>query len=155
MAAKPRWPAWISTKSCTAMGLDMPHLVWKFYEKNCFSFLDMVQKRKKWTKNNNNNNKKELDENQESSPLLRWSLITGLKNTITITISPSIWKFTTLHSTIEFPLGHPLQHLVSQISPGHHNTWNISCFTNTCFQHSSKLQHYIDQSMSSFFLHYI
>ena len=58
------------------MGLDMPHHVWKFYEKNCFSFLDMVQKRKKWTKNNNNNNKKELDENQESSPLLRWSLIT-------------------------------------------------------------------------------
>ena len=25
--------------------------------------------------NNNNNNKKELDQNQESSPLLRWSLI--------------------------------------------------------------------------------
>ena len=69
--------SWISTKKSTAMGLDMPHLVWKFYEKSCFSFLDMARKRKKWTKNNNNNNKKELDQNQESSPLLRWSLITS------------------------------------------------------------------------------
>ena len=68
--------AWIATKKSTAMGLDMPHLVWKFYEKSCFSFLDMARKRKKWTKNNNNNNKKELDQNQESSPLLRWSLNT-------------------------------------------------------------------------------
>ena len=68
---------WISTKKSTAMRLDMPHLVLKFYEKSCFSFLDMASKRKKWTKNNNNNNnnKKELDQNQESSPLLRWSLI--------------------------------------------------------------------------------
>ena len=43
--------------------------------KSCFSFLDTVKKRKKWTKNNNNNNNKELDQNQESSPLMRWSLI--------------------------------------------------------------------------------
>ena len=48
--------AWISTKKSTAMGLDMPHLVWKFYEKSCFSVSDMARKRKKWTKNNNNNN---------------------------------------------------------------------------------------------------
>ena len=72
--------AWIATKKSTAMGLDMPHLVWNFYEKSCFKFLDMARKRKKWTKNNNNNNnnKKELDQNQESSPLLRWSLIKPL-----------------------------------------------------------------------------
>ena len=76
--------AWISTKNCTAMGLDMPHLVWKFYEKSCFSFLDMARKRKKWTKNNNNNNKKELDQNQESSPLLRWSLTRQLQSLVTV-----------------------------------------------------------------------
>ena len=52
----------------------MPHLVWKFYGKSCFSFWDTVRQLKKWTKNNNNS-QKELDQNQESSPLLRWSLI--------------------------------------------------------------------------------
>ena len=30
--------AWISTKKYTAVDLDMPHLVWKFYQKRCFSF---------------------------------------------------------------------------------------------------------------------
>ena len=88
---------WISTKKCTAMGLDMPHLVWKFCLKGCFSFLDMVRKRKKWTKNNNNNNnKKELDQNQESSPLLRWSLITEWSLIITCDLNAQccliIWQ---------------------------------------------------------------
>ena len=34
--------AWIATKKYTALDLGMPHLVWKFYEKSCFCFLDTV-----------------------------------------------------------------------------------------------------------------
>ena len=79
MAAKPRWPPKTAMKNNSSLDLNMPHLVWKFYEKSCFSFWGTVRQLKKWTKNNNNNNnnnsQKEFDQNQESSPLLRWSLI--------------------------------------------------------------------------------
>ena len=70
MAAKPRWLPESPPKDALQWVLICPILCESFMKKTCFSFLDMVQKRKKWTKNNNNN-KKALDENQESSPLLR------------------------------------------------------------------------------------
>ena len=85
MAAKPRWPPKMPWKDNSSLDLNMPHLVWMFYEKSCFSFWGTVRQLKKWTKNNNNNNsQKELDQNQESSPLLRWSLIIAKKNSIKI-----------------------------------------------------------------------
>ena len=75
MAAKPRWPPKMQWKNNSSLDLNIPHLVWKFYGSRCFSFWGTVEQLKKWTKNYNNNSQKELDQNQESSPLLRWSLI--------------------------------------------------------------------------------
>ena len=84
MAAKARWPPKMPWKNNSSLDLNIPHLVWKFYGSRCFSFWGMVEQLKKWTKNNNNNSQKELDQNQESSPLLRWSLIIAKKNSIKI-----------------------------------------------------------------------
>ena len=63
MAAKPRWPPKMPWKNNSSLDLNIPHLVWKFYGKSCFSFWGTVEQLKKWTKNNNNNNnsQKELD----------------------------------------------------------------------------------------------
>ena len=47
MAAKPRWPPKMPWQNNTALDLNMPHLVWKFHEKSCFSFSDMARQLKK------------------------------------------------------------------------------------------------------------
>ena len=39
MATKPRWPPKMPQKTIPDLDLHMPHLVWKFYGKSCFSFL--------------------------------------------------------------------------------------------------------------------
>ena len=51
--AKLRWLHESPQKKNTALDLDMCHLVWKFYAKNCCSFLDTVRKTENVDKNNN------------------------------------------------------------------------------------------------------
>ena len=60
----------IAPKTYNDPDLNMPHLVLKFHEKNCFSFSDTAGQQKKWTKNNSVS-QQEFDGNQNSSLLLR------------------------------------------------------------------------------------
>ena len=75
MAVNLRWPLRSVIKSTHSLVHYMFHLVWKFHEESSFSFWDLVRQLKKVDEKKIIIAKKEFQGNQESSPLLRWSLI--------------------------------------------------------------------------------
>ena len=90
MAAKPRWPPKMPWKNNTALDLNMPHLVWKFHEKSCFSFSDMARQLKKLDKKCKN-----TKDFTKMAVNLRWPPGSAIKSTHSLVhhMFHLVWKF--------------------------------------------------------------
>ena len=129
MAAKPRWPPKMPRKNNSALDLNMPHLVWKFYGKSCFSFWDMVRQLKKVDKKCKNTKRF-----HQMAVSLRWPPRSTIKSAHSLVyhMFHLVWKF---HEESSFSFWDLVRQLKKVDPPKNNNSqkrtlWKSRIFTS-------------------------